>query len=351
MILPWSEKYRACSISGICSQTVVTALCKRVLEEGLPLQNLLFSGDPGTGKSSTAIALCTQMFGDNQDGRVLQVKVSEDGGIDLVRTKIKYFTSLKVNEAAKGPTHKVIILDEADGLTFDAQAALRNLIESSSHNTRFILLCNTPSKILTAIVSRCVHYRFLPIDDLILINHLQNICKLENIPAAPKHVLTAIAREAKGDMRKALNLLQGSTRDGKVDEETWNDLSGRAREEDINLCLQTAAEVLDGKTIGELFHVLDAQLREGTDPHKVLIMFTTLSNTMYIVPRLHVMKVICDAHVSIKNGCDDILQLSRVALAIAQARRSTAATPSVISSAFAENNDSESTAVMYSARS
>merc|ERR1712096_489776 len=149
--LPWVEKYRPSSLEEVVSQdNIVQTLERLVASEKLP--HLLFYGPPGTGKTSTILAIAKKMYGQNLSQMVLQLNASDDRGIDVVRNQIKEFSSTRMVFSS---AHKLIILDEADAMTSDAQMALRRVIEKYTKNVRFCIICNYVSKIIPALQSRC----------------------------------------------------------------------------------------------------------------------------------------------------------------------------------------------------
>ena len=202
-ILPWIEKYRPDNIDDIISHTQNIDTIKKLLNnESLP--HLLFHGSPGTGKTSMILAIANKIYGKNIRLMVLKLDASDDRGINSVREEIKGFAE-KVNMFHKGV--KLIILDEADSMTFDAQFALRRIIEKYSKTTRFCLICNYENKIKPAIRSRCANFRFSNIDYNNISLKLDQIIKLENLECE-LGVNNTIAKISKGDLRKAINLLQ-----------------------------------------------------------------------------------------------------------------------------------------------
>lgn len=201
--LPWVEKYRPKTIDEIISHAQNIETIKKLLIGG-SLPHLLFHGSSGTGKTSTIMALAKEIYGNNMRLMVMKLDASDDRGINSVREDIKGFAE-KSNMFQKGV--RLIILDEADSMTFDAQFALRRIIEKYSATIRFCLICNYENKIIPAIRSRCANFRFSNIDIKHICIKLNQIAKSENLKYEP-NVIETIATLAKGDLRKAINLLQ-----------------------------------------------------------------------------------------------------------------------------------------------
>ena len=171
--LLWSEKYRPKDIDNIIGQDNIVYSLKKMLENR-SFPHLLFHGISGTGKTSVIMALARELYGKNLTFMVMKLDASDDRGINSVREEIKGFAE-KITIFNKGI--KLIILDEADSMTFDAQFALRRIIEKYSDTTRFCLICNYENKIISAIKSRCANFRFNPIKEDFLIEKLNNIVK------------------------------------------------------------------------------------------------------------------------------------------------------------------------------
>ena len=201
--LPWVEKYRPKNIEEIISHTQNIDTIKKLLEnESLP--HLLFHGSPGTGKTSMIMAIAKRIYGKNMRLMVMKLDASDDRGINSVRDDIKGFAE-KTNMFQKGI--KLIILDEVDAMTFDAQFALRRIIEIYSLSVRFCLICNYENKIIPAIRSRCANFRFSNIDNKNISIKLDQIIQTEKLNCEDGVTFT-IANISKGDLRKAINLLQ-----------------------------------------------------------------------------------------------------------------------------------------------
>lgn len=233
--LPWVEKYRPVGLSNIVGQDKIINSLINIFQGG-SFPHLLFYGGSGSGKTSTILAVLNDYFGKKKKLMVMRLDASDDRGINSVREEIKGFAEKK-NYFSKGI--KVIILDEADSMTFDAQFALRRIIEKYSSSTRFCLICNYDNKIIPAIKSRCAEFKFNPISKDILINQLKFISKEEEV-SYKDNSFEIINNIAKGDLRKAINLLQSACSIGKNGKKKINhnlcySVVGFPKPEEVNL--------------------------------------------------------------------------------------------------------------------
>ena len=207
--LPWVEKYRPKQIDHIIfHQDTKQSLKKFINSKSLP--HLLFYGPSGSGKTSTITCCANEIYGDYVSYMVLKLNASNERGIEIVRTKIKNFVSSKNSiflPGELGKIFKMVILDEIDSMTGEAQAMLRQTIEKNSSTTRFCLICNDIDKINMALQSRFTIYRFAPLKISDMKIRLSDISKIENIKYEPD-VIDAIIKISKGDMRSAINTLQ-----------------------------------------------------------------------------------------------------------------------------------------------
>lgn len=188
---------------------VVNALNVSIKTGQVP--HLLMYGPPGTGKTSTVLAMAKELFGKEfYKSRILELNASDERGIQVVREKIKKFAQRKIAKAPGStcPPIQICILDEADSMTIDAQAALRRIIEAYSTNTRFCIICNYISKIIDPLASRCVKFRFSPISEAAQRERLGMICNLEGIKVESPAVLDALIEISEGDLRRSINTLQ-----------------------------------------------------------------------------------------------------------------------------------------------
>uniref|UniRef100_H2Z4T7 AAA+ ATPase domain-containing protein n=1 Tax=Ciona savignyi TaxID=51511 RepID=H2Z4T7_CIOSA len=212
---PWVEKYRPKSVDDVAHQDEVVAVLRKSLT-GADLPNLLFFGPPGTGKTSTILALSRELYGFQlMKERVLELNASDERGISVIREKVKKFAQLTANalreDGKKCPPYKIIILDEADSMTKAAQEALRRTMEKQSKTTRFCLICNYVSKIIPPIISRCSQFRFnsLSVEDQK--KRLWHVCEKEGVKIS-EDAMSCLVKCSEGDLRKAMTYLQTAYR-------------------------------------------------------------------------------------------------------------------------------------------
>lgn len=233
--LPWVEKYRPHHLKDVIGQTnVIARLQSYVQTKNMP--HLLFSGPAGVGKTTSAVALASELFGDGFSRNFLELNASDQRGIDVVRGTIKDFARTLGFEAQ----FKIIFLDESDALTSDAQQALRRTMEKYTKTCRFVLSCNYSSKIIEPIQSRCVVYRFKPLTSTEIEKALERIAKSEGLQLQETGT-KAIQYVSQGDLRKAINILQAaSSTNKKIGEDNVFSVSSRARPEEIKQMISAA---------------------------------------------------------------------------------------------------------------
>lgn len=209
-IVPWVDKYRPSKLSDVVHQDEVITMLKNTLTTGV-LPHTLFYGPPGTGKTSVILAIAMELFGPHKYGeRVIELNASDERGINIVRNKIVSFAKSSIGSPDPNypsPPYKIIILDEADAMTTEAQSALRKVIEEYSSITRFCFICNYINQIIQPIISRCVKFRFKPLNKESMFEKLNHIIKRERM-VLDNNVVDKIIEISFGDLRKAIMLLQ-----------------------------------------------------------------------------------------------------------------------------------------------
>ncbi len=237
-ILPWTEKYRPKKLDEVAGQKETVASL-RAFVKARNMPNMLFAGPPGVGKTTCCLALAHEIYGDRISGNFLELNASDERGIDIVRGRIKDFArSVSLGDAP----FKLIFLDEGDALTSDAQQALRRTMEANSAVTRFIISANYSSRIIEPIQSRCAVFRFMPLDHKDMLKALERVEKGEKLKVDEK-AYEAIFYVSEGDMRRALNIMQGCAMHSQhITEELVHKTSSRATPKEIKDMVRLAYE-------------------------------------------------------------------------------------------------------------
>eukprot|EP00906_Rhabdomonas_costata_P036261 RCo050911 len=303
--LPWVEKYRPVRMQDVVGNEEAVSRLRVIARDG-NLPNVILSGPPGTGKTTSICCLARELLREQYKNAVLELNASDDRGLDVVRQKIKMFAQKKVH--LPPGRHKIVILDEADSMMPQAQQALRRTMEIYSNTTRFALACNFSNKIIEPIQSRCAILRFTRLSDQDVLERVMHVVEAEGVPHTDDG-LEAILYTAEGDLRNALNNLQATFYGfGMVNAENVFKVCDQPHpvivEEVVNLCL--------AGDLGGAHKKLAILWNKGYAPADVIVTFFKVVQNMKVdeMLQLELMKLIGETHMRIVEGVATPLQLT-----------------------------------------
>lgn len=322
---PWIEKYRPKSLDEVTSQSTTTNILSKSLKSA-NLPHMLFYGPPGTGKTSTILALARELYGPHlMKSRVLELNASDERGISIVRDRIKNFARLAVSNPTKEdlqnypcPPYKLIVLDEADSMTSDAQSALRRTMETYANVTRFCLICNYVTKIIDPLASRCSKFRFRSLDKGLGLQRLKFICNEETLNVNDD-VLNQILDVCDGDLRRSVNLLQCVSTvlsDNKI---SIKELFGHLPD----VLVDETIDILKTKDINRILSFVETNLiRAGYSSSFIIsnihdkLMFE--NTELGVGEKNQIAMIIWDCDTKISEGCNESVQLVNCMLKLGQ---------------------------------
>ncbi|MFH0861233.1 MAG: replication factor C small subunit [Candidatus Altiarchaeota archaeon] len=301
MELPWTEKYRPKKLDDIVGQdAIVERLKAYVKAKSMP--HLCFAGPAGVGKTTAAMCIASELFGDISHDW-LELNASDERGIDVVRTKIKDFARTR----PIGGDFKIIFMDESDSLTPEAQNALRRTMESYTKTCRFILSCNYSSKIIEPIQSRCAIFRFKRLTKESVSDYLRDILKKENVEYTDGGI-GSIIYVAEGDMRRAINLLQSCATYGAVSEENVYKTATQARPDDIKdlMNLALAGKFLDARNLLDKL-----MLSHGLSGEDILLQMNREAMNLKVDDKIKVkiIDLVGESNFTLVEGANERIQL------------------------------------------
>ncbi len=302
----WTEKYRPKTFREVKGQAHIVGRVRHfVVSKNMP--HLLFAGPAGVGKTTLALVIARELFGELWRNSVLELNASDERGIDVIRNQVKDFARTK---ALGSVPFKIIYLDECDALTREAQQALRRTMENYTHTTRFILSCNYSSKIIDPIQSRCAVFRFKPLSEKALRSIIMRIAADEGFTIDEKGVVAAI-EVSRGDVRRLENVLQaGASTSERLTEDTIYDVASYAKPVEVGEMLAFAIEgrFLDARKL--LWKIMLDYGLSGLDVVKqaqreVWKTETALSDRQ----KLELVKLCGEAEFRMVEGADEVVQL------------------------------------------
>ncbi len=259
----WTERYRPKKFDEVVGQEEVIKRVKSLVNS-FNIPHLLFAGPAGTGKSTLALIIVRELFGNSWRDNYLELNASDERGIDVVRQKVKDFARTK---AIGEVPFKVIFLDEADALTREAQQALRRTMENYTSTCRFVLSCNYSSKILDPIQSRCVVFRFKLLEKKDIKKIIDRITQNEGLTITPE-AFDILYESSEGDCRRMINLMQATASiSTNITPDLVNTIVSQAKPSEIKVVLDYA---LSGDFLNAREKLLDIMLKESISGQDVI---------------------------------------------------------------------------------
>jgi len=300
----WTEKYRPRKFDEMVGQEEIIKRVK-ALTTSLNIPHLLFAGPAGTGKSTLALIIVKQLFGESWRENYLELNASDERGIDVVRQKVKDFARTK---ALGDVPFKVIFLDEADALTREAQQALRRTMENYTSTCRFVMSCNYSSKILDPIQSRSVVFRFQLLEKKDIKRRVDLIAENEGLSITAE-AFDVLYEASEGDCRRVINLLQATASiSPNITPDLVNTIVSKAKPSDIKIVLDYA---LTGDFNNSREKLLEIMLKESISGQDVI---KAIQKEIWNLPIDNVLKVRLtektgEAEFRLVEGSDEFIQL------------------------------------------
>lgn len=301
----WTEKYRPKKINDIILSDTLKFKIKNLIDLNI-LPHIIISGPPGTGKTSTILAIAKKIYGNKYNEAVMELNASDNRGLEIINNSIIYFCRKKLTFDDK-PLQKLIIMDEADNITKKAQKTISNMMEEYGHNTKFAFTCNDSNKLIESIQSRCFLIFYPPLKNIQITNCLEKICLNENINY-DNNSLEILAKNSRGDIRQAINNLEALYYGfGNINSDNIYQICHQPQPDNIIKIIQECA----ARNLNNAILMINDMKNKGYCANDILLTMINIIRDVNIDEeiRLKYIKIISETYINVCDGVDSNLQL------------------------------------------
>jgi replication factor C subunit 2/4 len=302
--IPWVEKYRPKNSDEILLETFIKEKIDN-MTNNKSIPNMIITGEPGTGKTSTILFLAQEIYKNLYNEYVLELNASDDRGLSIINNTIYPFCKKKLDKL-----HKLIILDEADSITPKAQNLLSNLLTEFRTTTRFVFICNDCTKIIESIQSKCIIIKYPRINNNNLFNKIKYICENEKINYDISGINTLLDI-SNHDIRQAINNLECIYYSfNKLDSDNIYKLIDKPKQHYIKQILLNCINKEFNETIKITYNLYN----NGYTSNDILLTFMNFinsddNNILSKNDNIKIYDILSSSYIRVNNGIDTLLQL------------------------------------------